>query len=129
MNTFRVARSVIPLAVIICTHFRADAEVTRIEISSRADVLGGKSFGLAGPYERIVGKVFFAVDPAQASNARIVDIEKAPRDAAGRVAFSADLYVIAPKDAGRGNRVALFDVLNRGRKNILRDFNRGTQVA
>jgi hypothetical protein len=40
--------------------------VTRIEISSRADVLGGKQFGLAGPYERITGKVFFAVDPAEA---------------------------------------------------------------
>ena len=32
--------------------------------------------------------------------------------------------MLAPKDAARGNGVALFDVLNRGRKNILRDFNR-----
>jgi hypothetical protein len=129
MNAFRVARSLMTFAVIICTHFRADAEVTRVEISSRADVLGGRPFGLAGPYERIVGKVFFATDPAQASNKKIVDIEKAPRDTAGRVTFSADLYVLAPKDPGRGNGVALFDVLNRGRKNILRDFNRGLQVA
>jgi len=117
------------LAFITCTHFRAEAEVTRVEISSRADVLGGKPFGLAGPYERTVGKVFFTVDPTHASNKKIVDIEKAPRDGAGRVAFSADLYVLAPKDVGRGNGVALFDVLNRGRKNILRDFNRGPQVT
>src|SRR5262249_34729763 len=37
---------------------------------------------------------------------------------------SADLYVLAPKDAARANGVAFFNVLTRGRKNILRDFNR-----
>src|SRR4029077_11784936 len=102
MNAFRVTRTVISLAFITCTHFRADAEVTRVEISSRSDVLGGKPFGLAGPYERTVGKVVYTVDPTHARNKKIVDIEKAPRDGAGRVAFSADLYVLAPKDAGRG---------------------------
>jgi hypothetical protein len=129
MNISRVARTLVQLALITCTHFRANAEVTRIEISSRADVLGGKPFGLAGPYQRIVGRVFFAVDPATTRNKKIVDIENAPRDGSGRVAFSADLYVLAPKDLGRGNGVALFDVLNRGRKNILRDFNRAPQVT
>ena len=42
--------------------------------------------------------------------------------------FSADLYVLAPKDAAHGNGAALFDVLNRGRKNMLRDFNRTPPV-
>ena len=70
----------------------AQAEVTRIEIASRTDVLAEKSFGDTGPYEKMVGKVFFAVDPAHPANKRIVDIDKAPRDASGRVLFSADLY-------------------------------------
>ena len=110
-------------AAVTCASHGAQAEVTRIEIASRTDVLGGKPFGAAGAYEKIVGKVFFSVDPAHPRN-KAVDLAKAPRDADGRVTFSADLYVLAPKDAARGNGVALFDVLNRGRKNMLRDFNR-----
>ncbi len=107
----------------------ARAEVTRVEITSRVDVLGGKPFGPAGPYEKIIGKVFFVVDPADPHNRPIVDIEKAPRDARGLVEFWADLYVLAPKEPTRGNGAALFDVLNRGRKNVIQYINRGPQVA
>src|SRR6516225_2084934 len=96
-------------AAATCASYCAQAEVTRIEIASRTDVLGGKQFGASGAYEKIVGKVFFSVDPAHPRNKAIVDLDKAPRDAAGRVTFSADLYVLAPKDAARGNGVAFFD--------------------
>ena len=105
------------------------AEVTRVEVTSRVDALSGKPFGLAGPYEKIIGKVFFAVDPDDPRNKSIVDIEKAPRDAQGRVEFSADLYVLAPKDSARGNGATLFDVSNRGRKNVIQYINRGLQIA
>src|SRR6516225_1286118 len=124
MSMLRVGWVLFAAAVIVWAGHSAQAEVTRIEIASRADVLGGKPFGDTGAYEKIIGKVFFSVDPEHPRNQGIVDLDKAPRDAAGRVAFSADLYVLAPKEAARGNGVALFDVLNRGRKNILRDFNR-----
>src|SRR5262244_198630 len=103
-------------AAVACASYCAQAEVTRIEIASRTDILAGKPFGAAGAYEKIVGKVFFSVDPAHPRNKAIVDLDKAPRDADGRVTFSADLYVLAPKDAARANGVAFFDVLNRGRK-------------
>jgi hypothetical protein len=129
MDIRRTARLSIFAAVVAFASHAALAEVTRIDIASRAPVLDGRSFGAAGPYEKIVGKVFFSVDPANPRNKGIVDLDKAPHDDAGRVAFSADLYVLAPKDAARGNGVALFDVLNRGRKNILRDFNRAQQGA
>src|SRR5262245_29707014 len=115
-------------AAATCASYCAQAEVTRIEIASRTDILAGKPFGASGAYEKIVGKVFFSVDPAHPRNKAIVDLDRAPRDAAGRVTFSADLYVLAPKDATHGNGAALFDVLNRGRKNILRDFNRAPPV-
>jgi hypothetical protein len=120
----RVGWALLVAAVIAWAGHSAQAEVTRIEIVSRADIVGGKPFGDTGAYEKIIGKVFFSVDPKHPRNQGIVDLNKAPQDATGRVAFSADLYVLAPKDAARGNGVALFDVLNRGRKNILRDFNR-----
>ena len=39
------------------------AELVRVAIASRVDVLGGKAFGDAGPYEKIWGKAYFAIDP------------------------------------------------------------------
>ena len=94
----------------------ARAEVTRVEIVSRADL------PYAG-YEKIVGRVFFAVDPANPRNRVIVDIDKAPRNANGRVEFSADFYAIRPKTGGNG--VAIVDVVNRGNR-VTRMFNRVT---
>ena len=85
------------LIAVACWSYGAQAEVTRIEIASRTDVLGGKPFGASGAYEKIVGKVLFSVDPAHPRNKAIVDLDKGPRDADGRVTFSADLYVLAPE--------------------------------
>ena len=116
---------ILVMAVAFASH-AARAEVTGIEIASRMDVLAGKPFGDVGAYEKIVGKVYFAVDPASAANQRIVDIDKAARDNAGRVRFSADLYALVPKESARGNGAVLFDVLNRGRKNMLVTFNRAS---
>ncbi len=128
IDILRGARFLLLTAGLACVS-AAQAEVTRIEIASRTDVLGGKSFGDTGPYEKIVGRVFFAVDPAHSANKRIVDIDKAPRDASGRVLFSADLYALVPKDVTRRNGAALFDVVNRGRKNMLVPFNRAPPRA
>jgi Alpha/beta hydrolase domain len=96
----------------------AHADVTRVEIARRAPV------GTSG-YEKLVGTAFFAVDPTRPVNAVIADIEKAPVNAAGKVEFSADLYILRPIDPGRANGVVLMDVLNRGRKTVLTGFNRG----
>jgi hypothetical protein len=128
MNLLRLGCALIAMAVVTFSNYSAHAEVTRIETASRADILGGKSFGTVGAYEKIVGKVYFSIDPTHPRNVAIVDVDKAPRDAAGHVTFSADLYVIAPNEEARGNGAALFDVLNRGRKNIIQQFNRASQV-
>jgi hypothetical protein len=128
MDILRSACIVLIASVIAAAPGPTRAEVSRIEVASRAAVLDGKSFGDTGPYEKITGKVYFSVDPANPHNTGIVDLDKAPRNASGRVEFSTDLYVLAPKDAARANGVAFFDVLNRGRKNILRDFNRAASA-
>src|SRR6202163_2844950 len=101
------------------------AEVTRVEITSRQDVLNGKAFGAVGTYEKLSGKVYFAVDPNNPHNKIIADVDKAPKNSQGKVEFSADLFILRPKDAARGNGVALFDVVNRGRSGVLSAFNRG----
>jgi len=98
-------------------------EVTRVEISSREDVLGGKAFGTTGVYEKLTGKVYFAVSPDNPHNRIIADLDKAPRNAQGKVEFSSDLFIIKPKDPSHGNGVLLLDVVNRGNKGLLPAFD------
>src|SRR5687768_7179664 len=100
------------------------AEVTRVTVTSRTTVAEGQSFGATGPYERLVGRIEFALDPADPHNARIVDLNHAQRDSDGRVRFSSDLYVLRPTDPSKGNGVLLFEVSNRGRRGLLGGFNR-----
>ena len=64
----------------------AFAGLLRFEITERSPVLEGKAFGTAGAYERIVGRAYFAVDPDAPANRLIVNLKKAPRNAAGRTA-------------------------------------------
>ena len=85
----------------------ARGEVQSIEILHREPFAGGMSFGETGPYEKIVGVVRFAVDPAHARNRAIVDLGLAPRNAAGQVECEADLFILAPKDPAKGNRALL----------------------
>jgi hypothetical protein len=102
----------------------ASAEVTNVTIASRTVVADGQPFGTIGPYERLVGRIEFAIDPADPHNRVIVDLEHAPRGADGRVRFSSDLHVLRPVDPSKGNGVLLFDVANRGRRTLLGRFNR-----
>ncbi|MGA2738175.1 MAG: alpha/beta hydrolase domain-containing protein [Bryobacteraceae bacterium] len=98
----------------ICLPALLPAALLRIEVSERTDVLDGKAFASAGPYERIVGKAYFAVDPNLPANKIITDIAKAPRNEDGLVPFSADFYCLKPRDPHHGNHAVLFEVSNRG---------------
>ena len=101
----------------------AFAEVTGVTIASRTVVANGQPFGAVGSYEKLIGTIAFAIDPADARNARVVDLDRATRAADGRVHFTADLFVLRPVDAARGNGVLLFEVANRGTKGLLGRFN------
>ena len=105
------------------------AEVVRIDVTSRADLVGGQPFGAAGPYEKLTGRIYFAVDPRLAANRIITDIDKAPRNAAGKVEFSADFFLLKPKTIGRGNGAVLYEVSNRGGKGMLGFFNHAAGSA
>ena len=126
---FLANRVALALALLVLPAAALRAEVTRIEISSRSDVLNGKSFGATGAYEQLVGKAFFAVDPRHPRNRVIVDLDKAPRNARGLVEFSADISILKPKDPSRGNGVLFFDIINRGSSVLLGTFNRADASA
>jgi hypothetical protein len=95
------------------------ARVVRVEIASRADVLDGKEFGSSGAYERITGRVYFALAVANPHNRRIVDLGNAVNLKDGEAEFSADFIAVRPKDAHKGNGSMLLEVPNRGRGRIL----------
>jgi hypothetical protein len=98
----------------------ADARVARVTVERREEVLAGKPFGLAGPYETLVGTVEFALDPRSRANQAVVDLALAPRDERGEVVFTADLFILKPVDLRRGNGRVYYEVPNRGGKGILR---------
>ena len=111
--------------------------VTALEIQRREPVLNRRAFGAAGAYEKIVGTLRFAVDPALPIHAEITDLARAPRNeavdgdglsksTAGLVEGSADFYLLRPVTGGNG--ALLLDVANRGRKVALGMFNSALRV-
>src|SRR5262245_24493888 len=95
----------------------AQARVTRIVIEkTESPTFAGQSFGAVSPYQKLTGRVFGEVDPTAPENVGIVNLDKAPRTAAGRVTYSADLYILKPVDLTKGNRKMFYGVLNRGNK-------------
>lgn len=104
----------------------AAAGVTRLEIVRREVVLQGQAFGAAGAYEKLVGRVHFALDPRLPRNQGIVDLALAPRNAQGLVEFSADFYLLKPVEPGRGNGRLFYEAGNRGGKRILPVFQQAT---
>ena len=99
------------------------ARVVRVEVHQREPVLGSRAFGLAGAYEKLVGTIFFSVDPSNPANRIITDIDNAPTNPSGQVEFSADFYILKPRNITRGNGAVLLGIPNRGRKLLLSHLN------
>jgi hypothetical protein len=109
-------RAVVVLLLVSALSFGA---VKRIQVIERTDIPGDH------PYERIIAKAYFTVDPNLPANKIIADIDLAPRDANGLVEFSSDLYILKPRDPAKGNGTALVEISNRGGKGLLGTFDQG----
>jgi Alpha/beta hydrolase domain len=101
----------------------AAAKVERIEVVSRQPFAAGTEFGRAGAYEKLRGRVFFALDPEAAANAPIADLKLAPRNNRGLVTFSAEFLMLRPVDPAHGNGMLLYEVNNRGNIAMLAQLN------
>jgi hypothetical protein len=95
---------------------RADARITRLEITTRTPTFGGTTFGSVGAYEKIIGRASGEVDPSDPRNATITDLALAPRNAAGMVEYSMDVYLLKPIELGQGSRKLFYEANNRGLK-------------
>ena len=110
------------LATLLCVLvfiYPLDARVIRVDITSRQDVLDGKSFGDVGAYERIAGRIYFSVRIDNPRNQRIVDLANAVNLKDGEVEFSSDFIAIRPKDWRKGNGSMLLESPNRGHSRIV----------
>jgi hypothetical protein len=110
-------RLLIAAGLLLSFAIPSSAHVDHVTVAKRADVLAGKSWGNSGSYEKLSGRVYFAVDPSNPHNRQIVDLRLAPRDSKGQVEFSADFYILRPKKGGNGS--LLLEVPNRGGKALL----------
>ena len=105
---------------------KAPGSVVRLEISERLSPLfDGRAFGSVGTYECLNGTIHGELDPSHPLNATIVNLDRAPRNAAGRVAYRSDFTLMTPSDLAKGNGWLLYDVSNRGNKVALTRLNRG----
>jgi hypothetical protein len=101
----------------------ARADVDRVEVLDRVPLAAGKAFGNVGPYERIRGRLYLTVEAGAVENQAVADIKLAPRDAQGRVHFTADFVLLRPIDPARGNGRLLYDVNSHGNLTALPAFN------
>lgn len=104
--------------------FRGTSRITKIVIDKiESPALEGRSFGTVGQYEKIIGRAFGEIDPADPLNQGIVNLDKAPRNARGMVEYDVDLYILKPVDMGKGNNTLFYTIPNRGSLNFA--FNVG----
>ncbi|MDQ2766873.1 MAG: alpha/beta hydrolase domain-containing protein [Gemmatimonadota bacterium] len=109
-----LAAIALAFAALFFTPGSALAHVVRVVIDKRETIANGVSFGTAGAYERLTGRVFFAFDPANPHDRQIVDLSRAPRNVQGEVEAWAEFVMLRPVDASRGSGVTLVDAVNRG---------------
>jgi Alpha/beta hydrolase domain len=116
MNQARIERGLTRSATAGCAVLllvlaqTVSAEVVRVDIQRTDD---------AGTHERVIGRVYFAIDPKAAANRAIADVDRAPTNANGMVEFSGDLLFFRPKAFTRARGATFLEVVNRGRDQSL----------
>ncbi len=89
---------------------RAEARVTRVVVEeAKSPAFDGRSFGKAGQYEVLSGHFFGELDPGDPLNRIITDIKMAPRNARGKVEYSATFSLIKPIAKTKAERMASGD--------------------
>jgi hypothetical protein len=124
MSMQRAALLTFLICLIAAAH-PAISAVERVEILLREPFADGHAFGEVGAYERIKGRLHYAVDPDDPANADVVDLKLAPVDDRGLVTFVGDFILLRPAEPDRGNRTLLYEVNNRGNLGMLPMFSFG----
>jgi Alpha/beta hydrolase domain len=93
----------------------ASARVKKFVIdTTTSPAFGGATFGSAGNYETLAGRVFGELDPNDPANSIIQDLQLAPRNANGKVEYTATFFIVKPIDMSKASGLLWHDVPNRG---------------
>ena len=79
------------VAVLLASCASAHAEIVELRLDAPEPFAEGKSFGSAGAYVRVKGVAKGELDPKNPKNKVIVDLDKAPLNARGRVEYETDV--------------------------------------
>jgi hypothetical protein len=106
MSALRIATAIL---VLLWTSAAVHANVVRLEIIKIEP---------AGPaHEKVSGKAYGELDPADPKNAVITDLDLAPRNERGKVEYVATFSLVKPKDMSMASGVLIYTVVNRGNGN------------
>ena len=86
----------------------ANARITHIEITKSEPAFGGQSFGDAGVYEHLTGRVTGELDPPIPQLRDSGHQSRAPQER-GMVEYVTNIELLKPADMARGNRVLFFE--------------------
>ena len=85
----------------------SEARVTRIVVDTVTPIAGQ-------PYEELTGRAFGELNPRDRANAEITDLDRAQRNARGRVEYVASFRIRKPVDMATASGLMWHDVPNRG---------------
>jgi len=116
--------------VLLALAATASAEITNIVITNvTSPAFNGASFGSVGQYEEVDGIAYGEVDPDDPRNEVIQDIKLAPRNARGKVEYHMDFNILRPIDLSKSNHTIIYDVVNRGNRELTVNLNVGVTTA
>lgn len=112
------------LTVMLLCLGAVQARITQITVATTTPAFKGQSFGTAGPYEVVRGTATGEIDPNDSRSKVITDIQFAPRNAAGKVAYTTTFAILKPVDMSKANGILVYDVTNRGNPRFAGRFTR-----
>jgi Alpha/beta hydrolase domain len=117
MNNFRLkaTTSIVTSLVALTTTVGitdAEARLVGLNIAAREPFVGGATWGTVGAYERLLGTATFEVDPLDSRNSVIFDLNKAPKNAGGKVTYTSQFMILKPLDSAKGNKKLIYGPLN-----------------
>lgn len=106
------------------TDSKTAGRILRLALDDRrTPAFDGAVFGSAGTYDWLNGRAFCAIDPDHPLNAGIVNLDRAPRNAAGLVEYEVDVALLTPSELARGNGWLFYELVNRGGKRCIHRIN------
>ncbi|MDP4223710.1 MAG: alpha/beta hydrolase domain-containing protein [Bacteroidota bacterium] len=110
----RQFKQLVVILIVLSASYQAQSRIVTFYIARTEPYLNGKTFGNAGSYVRITGKIYGEIDPGNPLNGIIQDIQLAPGNEKGFVEYVSDYVILRPADMSKSNGILFLSLPNRG---------------